>query len=164
MGPAGITVRRLREGDARSVAELAGDLRRYFSPADLRAIADLLEQRPSGLLALDEGGRVLGFLLDAPTDDPRVREIAWMGVAEPYQRRGIGSLLLRTLADALAAAGYTAVEVSTVAESAGYAPYEATRTFYHLRGFVDVRIDPDYYWPGGDRLLLRRAVPPGTPP
>ena len=37
----------------------------------------------------------------------------------------------------------------------------ATRAFYHARGFVDRRTDRDYYWPGGDRLLLRRIVATG---
>lgn len=159
MGPIEAQVRRLREADAGAVLQLARDLRRFFSPADLRAIAGLLEQAPSGLVATDEHGHIVGFLLDAPTGDREVREIAWMGVAEPYQGRGIGTRLLRTLLDALIAQGYRGVEVSTVAASAGYPPYEATRTFYHHKGFVDVRVDPDYYWPGGDRLLLRRPLP-----
>ena len=104
------------------------------------------------------GGEVIGFLLEAPTPDPRVREIAWMAVAEEWHRRGIGSALLaRTVASARAA-HLSALEVATVAESAGSAPYAATRAFYHARGFVDQRVDPDYYWPGGDRLILRLTL------
>ncbi len=153
----GSRVRPLRAADAAAVQVLARALRRWFSPHDLREIEELLRERPSGLVA-DFEGRMIGFLLDAPTADPHVLEIAWMAVDEAWQRRGIGSALLDHLLAALPGQGVRAVEVSTVAESAGYAPYAATRAFYHRHGFVDQRVDLDYYWPGGDRLLLRRTV------
>ena len=137
-------------------------MRRWFSPPDLREIDALLSDDPSGWVALDAPGTIVGFLLDARTGDPAIREVAWMAVAEAWQGRGVGSILLERLEDTASAAGILALEVSTVAESAGYAPYEATRAFYHRRGFVDVRVDPDYYWPGGDRLLLRKALVTGT--
>jgi ribosomal-protein-alanine N-acetyltransferase len=101
---------------------------------------------------------MVGFALDAPTADPHVREIAWMGVAGARQGQGVGTRLLDRLTADLRARGITSVEVSTVAASAAYAPYESTRAFYHARGFWDVRVDPDYYWPGGDRLVLRKSL------
>ena len=155
-----LTVRRLLPGDAAVVETLAASLRRWFSPADLRQIATLLHDAPSGWVALDGAGSVVGFLLDAPVDEPGVREVAWMAVAEDWQRRGVGTSLLEAMIAAMPTAGVHTLEVSTVAASAGYAPYAATRAFYHRRGFVDTRIDPDYYWPGGDRLLLRKRIAP----
>ena len=137
-------------------------MRRWFSPSDLRDIATLLSEDPSGWVALDAPGTIVGFLLDARTTESTTREVSWMAVAEAAQGRGVGSMLLERLEDAAGAAGIRALEVSTVAESAGYAPYVATRAFYHRRGFVDVRVDPDYYWPGGDRLILRKVLAIGT--
>jgi GNAT superfamily N-acetyltransferase len=154
-----VTLRLLSSADHPAVLELAGALRRYFSPRDLAEIGALLGRQPSGWVAL-AGDELAGFLLDAPAAEPAVRELAWMAVAAHWQRRGIGSALLDALLEDARARGDRAIEVATVAQSAGYAPYEATRAFYHHRGFVDVRVDPDYYWPGGDRLVLRRALAP----
>ena len=151
----------LAPDDAAAVRGLAARLRRWFSPADLRAIDALLRENQGGWVArtrADEGA-LIGFLLTAPTPDLRMREVAWMGVDEARRGHGVGTALLdRAVADATAG-GMRELEVSTVAASAGYAPYEATRAFYHARGFVDRRVDRDYYWPGGDRLVLRRSLP-----
>ena len=152
--------------DAAAVRYLAASLRRWFSPADLRAIDALLKKNVAGWVAHDHAEEnnkhtLVGFLLTAPTPDPLVREVAWMGVDESWQERGVGTALLDRAVASAAADGMRELEVSTVAASAGYAPYEATRAFYHARGFVDRRTDRDYYWPGGDRLLLRRIVASG---
>jgi ribosomal protein S18 acetylase RimI-like enzyme len=159
-----ISVRALCTTDIQPIRMLSRQLRRYFSPIDLREMDDLLARAPSGLVALQSSGEMLGFLLDSPTGDPLVREIAWMAVAAAWQNRGIGSLLLREACASFIRQGVVAVEVCTVAASSGYHPYDATRAFYYRRGFRDVRIDPDYYWPGGDRLVLRHdlAAPPAN--
>lgn len=152
------SVRPIAPEDVPAAAALAGSLRRYFSPADLAQIDSLLHIHPSGWVARDARGELIGFLLDDRTDDPRVREVAWMAVDEARRGQGIGTRLLDALVDQVRGEGVCALEVSTVAASAGYAPYEATRAFYHARGFVDLRTDSDYYWPGGDRLVLRRSI------
>lgn len=152
------SIRPLTARDAPAVRALAASLRRWFSPHDLVRIDALLETQPSGWVAVAPDGALLGFLLGMPMADPRRYEIAWMAVAASQHGRGIGTQLLERLLAELRARGIDAVEVSTVAESAGYAPYEATRAFYHARGFMDVQVDPDYYWPGGDRLVLRQTL------
>lgn len=101
---------------------LAGSLRRWFSPADLHAMRDLLRDRPSGWIA-SGGGTIVGFLLDAPTVEAGVQEIAWMAVHESWQGHGVGSRLLEALGEALAGTAVHTLEVATVAASAGYAPY-----------------------------------------
>ncbi len=150
----------LTSNEATAVQRLAARLRRWFSPPDLRAIDALLRATAAGWVAHDRAdtATIVGFLLTAPTPDPLVREVAWMGVDETWQARGVGTALLDRAASAAALDGMRAFEVSTVAASADYAPYEATRAFYHARGFIDRRVDRDYYWPGGDRLVLRRPI------
>jgi ribosomal protein S18 acetylase RimI-like enzyme len=150
----------LTPNETTAVRRLAASLRRWFSPTDLRAIDTLLQAAAAGWVAHDgtDTAMIVGFLLTAPTPDPRVREVAWMGVGETWQGRGVGTALLDRAASAATLDGMRALEVSTVAASANYAPYEATRAFYHARGFIDQRVDRDYYWPGGDRLVLRRPI------
>jgi ribosomal protein S18 acetylase RimI-like enzyme len=154
-----ISIRPFSAEDAPAVRALAASLRRWFSPHDLAQIDALLHAQPTGWVAVAHDGELFGFVIGTPMADPRVYEIAWMAVGAPYQGQGIGTQLLARLVADLRTQGVMSIEVSTVAESSGYAPYESTRAFYHRRGFTDVRVDADYYWPGGDRLVLRRALP-----
>src|SRR5579884_3990842 len=109
--PPTVMVSPLGGADAAGVQALAASLRRYFSPADLRAIAELLRGSPTGWVARGADGALAGFLLEAPTPDPTVREVAWMGVAEPLHGRGIGSRLLARAVEAARGAGMRELEV-----------------------------------------------------
>ncbi|HWE63005.1 MAG TPA: hypothetical protein VHB98_14930, partial [Chloroflexota bacterium] len=72
--PAAPVYRRLTDDDVPAVRALAASLRRWFSAHDLAQIDALLRERPTGWVA-HANGDMVGFLLDAPTPDPRVREL-----------------------------------------------------------------------------------------
>ncbi len=69
------------------------------------------------------------------TSDNGNVKISWLGVLPEYQRRGVGSELLRVVEKELIKAGVKKLRVETVAESVKYKPYERTRAFYLKMGF-----------------------------
>lgn len=153
-------VRRLRAEDATEIRALAQSLDRWFDTEGLARIARDLGTHP-GFVAL-QGERLVGFVMWSRIDSDAA-DLAWMGVAEDVQRRGIGTALLGALAAELQASGFLSLEVSTVADNVEYEPYDRTRRFYRARGFVDFRVDPGYWGSGDDRydrLVLRRDLGP----
>ncbi len=137
---------------------LARSLGEWFNAEGLEAMErDLSRDRG---LVLEEEGRLLGFALWRPVGEGTV-DLAWMGVDPARHRRGLGTLLLVAVLEDVRRAGHGAVEVSTVADSCDYEPYERTRRFYRARGFSDHRVDPGFYGPPKDRydrLVLRRRA------
>jgi ribosomal protein S18 acetylase RimI-like enzyme len=144
------------------VLALARSLGAWFNAEGLAGIEADLGAHPC--LVAEEGGRIAGFALWKPAGEDAA-ELAWMGVAEDLQRRGIGTALLEALCAEAAGAGYAGVRVSTVADSVDYPPYERTRRFYRSRGFRDLRVDRGFFGEGADRydrlLLARPLGPPG---
>jgi hypothetical protein len=71
-------------------------------------------------------------------------------------------MLLNHVLDDLDDTGILLVEVKTLDRSAGYPPYEATRTFWQRRGFVQVdTIDPLPGWePGNPAAIYIAALQP----
>jgi len=147
-------VRDLRADDADPLHALAAALPDWFdAPGLARMRTDLAAQE--GLVA-ERDGALAGFVLYLVTGE--AAEITWMAVARALHRRGIGSALCGALEGRLRDRRVAAVEVSTLAETIDYAPYEATRAFYRRRGFEPVRVDPAHWGPGNDRLLLRKRL------
>lgn len=153
-----VLIRPLRSQDAEAVRELVGRLGAWFDAEGRARIGrDLGTQ--AGFVAA-QGPRIVGFILWARID-AAVADLTWMGVAEPMQRRGVGTALLAALVTNLRSSGFHALEVSTVADNVEYEPYDRTRRFYRARGFADHRIDPGYWGSGEDRydrLVLRRDL------
>jgi GNAT superfamily N-acetyltransferase len=114
----------------------------------------------------EEGPDILGFATWKPVGDGTA-ELTWMGVVRERHRDGIGTALLDAVVEAAAGAGHGALDVSTVADSVDYPPYDPTRAFYRARGFADHRVDREFFGDEGDRydrLLLRRPLRPGGAP
>jgi ribosomal protein S18 acetylase RimI-like enzyme len=93
---------------------------------------------------------------------PGGAEILWIAVDPARRGRRLGTMLLDSVLDDLAAAGVTVVEAKTLDRSAGYPPYEATRAFWERRGFVQVdTIDPLPGWhPGNPAAIYVAALRP----
>ena len=101
-----------------------------------------------------EGATLLGFAM-VETRSPEVAEILWAAVDPNRRHGGLGTRLVREILAALLAQGVTLVEVKTQAESAGYAPYVATRAFWARRGFVHIdTIDPFPEWGPGNPCAI----------
>lgn len=70
------------------------------------------------------------------------------------QRQGRGSTLLRQVEDDLRARGLRLLLV----ETSGLATFRRTRAFYQGCGYEEEARVRDYYEPGDDMILLRKAL------
>jgi len=86
----------------------------------------------------EERGKVLGFV--TYTSNEGETKISWIGADPKFQRKGIGTKLLKRLEKELKKLGIKELRVETVAESEKYEPYEITRAFYQKMGFKVERI------------------------
>jgi len=149
-------VRPIEPGDSRAILALVSDLKKWFTPQAHETISRELPTH-GGHVAV-RGARLLGFVMWTPSPEAGVAELSWIGVAEDEQHRGIGTSLLGALVASLRAKGFRDLEVDTVADNVDYKPYAETRQFYRARGFLDYRVDSEYYREGEgryDRLVLR---------
>jgi len=150
-----VSVRRFVPGHAADVLALARSLGDWFNDEGLRQMETDLRNHAGHVALL--GSRLVGFETWNPVDG-RVANLSWMGVAKDVQRAGIGRTLVEAIVPDLRSAGFRFLEVSTVADSVDYRPYERTRAFYRAIGFADERVDRGFFQdPDGpyDRLLLR---------
>ncbi len=148
-------IREMSPADAEPVLSIARTLGAWFNAAGLVQMALDVHSHKGYVAAREEG--LVGFITWTPVDRDTA-ELSWMGVAEPAQRRGVGTALLSAVRLALRQQGFRYLTVSTVADNVDYAPYVRTRRFYRSRGFTDYRVDVQYWGEGDDRydrLVLR---------
>jgi len=76
----------------------------------------------------EEKGKILGFI--TYTSGEGEAKISWIGVPPKFQKRGIGTKLLKTLEKELKKMAVKELRVETLADSVKYKPYGPTRDFY----------------------------------
>ena len=149
-------IRRFEAADAPAVAAIVRGLPEYFTPdVPDKATRDAASHEA---WVMTDSGAVAGFVIVA-RKSPGGAEILWIAVEAARRRQGHGTKLLGHVLDQLAGTGISVVEVKTLDRSAGYLPYEATRTFYERNGFVHVdTIDPLPGWPPGNPAAIYVAA------
>ncbi len=103
--------------------------------------ADIAAGRPGGAFFAEVGSERVGFarFRANPDDPPARRHRLWLVVARRARRRGLGSMLLREVAEAAAARGATEFLVSTsLAEPDGFA-------FALHHGFSEVEVEVELH-------------------
>lgn len=149
--------------DAEAMLSIARSLPEWFNDQGLLEMARDFQVQ-DGIVAVaghGETAQVVGFVTWGPspsTPEPGLVELTWLGVTPRLQGQGVGRMLVEALEDRCRQAGATVLQVSTLADSVDYAPYAGTRAFYRRLGFRDWRVDPAFYGPDGDRLLLRKDL------
>lgn len=148
-------LRESRSGEEAVFFEIIKSLPDYFfieeTIADLKA--DLQKQGTKTIVAASNG-EVGGFLIYRAAGE--AAEILWMAVRPGFQDRGAGTLLMEEFLRRMRAAAVKTVELSTVASTTNFPPYEGTRRFYERFGFKEIRIDKNHYAPGYDRGVMRK--------
>lgn len=142
-------------GDARHIeacVSIATELRQYFTDEAIATIGEDL--RKHSLYVAMDSDEVVGFVT-IQRKNTNVAEILWMAVKLARQHGGIGSAVVDRVAADLRAQGIRLLEVKTLAEDAGYPPYEATRRFYEKMGFIHLEtIDPYPGWEPGNPCAI----------
>lgn len=144
--------------DVAAMLDVARSLPAWFNDGGLEEMTRDFAVQHSAVAEAD--GQVVGFVAWAPsphTPEPGLLEMTWLGVRQEQQGQGVGRRLVAYLEEFCRAEGMRTLQVSTLADSVEYKPYEATRAFYRAVGFRDFRVDAGFY-DGDDRLLLRKRV------
>ena len=140
-----MTVRPAASEHAQAMAALADSLKEWFTP-DVPAKVRAEAESSPGLVALDDDGALVGFLIWEQKPDEY--EIEWIAVARERHRQGIGRLLVSRLVALMRDAGVMRLRVDTVAPNVEYEPYARTRSFYQACCFKLESTEPAG-WPDG---------------
>jgi len=120
----------------------------YFDAGGLAAMAADLGR--AECLVAREGASVVGFAV-VGVKGPAVADLLWIAVAPERRDQGVGTALLTDVVERLRRRGVRLLMVKTLAPTADYAPYSATRRFYERMGFLLVEtIDPYAGWSPGN--------------
>lgn len=134
-----------------------------FTEAEVAIARELAEDRLAlgaassyrFVLAEQAHGPMLGYACYGPTPcTESAWDLYWIVVHPSAQRAGLGRALLAHVAEAVRAAGGTALH----AETAGKPAYAPTRAFYARNGFHAVAVVPDFYARGDAKLILVRTL------
>ena len=143
-------IRPKRIADYKSIVDIAKSLPKWFTKNGIRQIK-YATRKQQGLVVTEEN-QIVGFVFYRKWQ--RTSYLTWMGVMSNKRRKGIGSKLLSALETELKKSRIYEIKVSTLARTVKYIPYEETRFFYKINGFVLHCIDKDFYPKGGDREIL----------
>lgn len=140
---------RIRRASSADLDRIADIERHAFSdPWSVNGLRAHLDDR---FLVAEVGGRVAGYIIAREIGDSA--EILNVAVARPFQRRGIARALVRSVLDALRAAGRTSVFLEVRASN------HAGRALYAVTGFRPIGRRPGYYRvPPEDALVLERLL------
>jgi ribosomal protein S18 acetylase RimI-like enzyme len=137
-----------------------------FSGLDMGALHEVLAEYHAAAHAeghravtCEQDGQVIGFAYFAPAAmTERTWYLWWIVVTKQIQARGVGSVMLRHVEEAIRAAGGRLL----LLETSSLPSYELTRRFYLKNSYEVAAILKDYYADGNDMFVFRkRLAPPG---
>jgi D-alanine-D-alanine ligase len=149
-------------GDPERIAALCAATG-FFTAAEVAVARELAEDGLTHgaassyrfVLAEQPHRRLLGYACYGPTPcTESAWDLYWIVVHPEAQGGGLGQVLLDRVAQAVRAAGGTAL----YAETAGKPAYAPTRAFYARNGFQAVASVPDFYARGDAKLILVRPL------
>ena len=132
--------------EASELEQLIGMLSAYFE--------DSLDGQHKWLIDLEEGKSIGVAYYAEETFANGVFNLLLIGVHPDYQRKGRGTELLRHIEEELRAKGGRIL----IIETSGLESFEATRTFYKKNGYDREARIREYYNPGEDKIVFRKAL------
>jgi ribosomal-protein-alanine N-acetyltransferase len=143
--------------DAEVIAALSRDLIEYGMPWRWRPerIRHVIRDPNTNVVAVGKRGSPVGFgVMEYQEDEAHLLLFA---VATEYQRKGVGSVLLRWLEDVARAAGAQRIQVEARREN------EAARCFYNEHGYHEWVVERGMYRPTIDGVRLEKWLRPVMP-
>lgn len=150
-----IQIRKSRSEDLDQLVSIIRLLPEYFLPGYLPEIEN--DVRKDENLVAELENKVAGFI-NYKIITPDLAEVQWMAISPGVQGKGIGSALMDEFTNQIRKLAIKAIELSTIASTDNFEPYQRTRKFYEKFGFKEIRIDKDYYGPGDDRGIMRKEL------
>lgn len=153
---------RPREGDRKAVRGLVAATG-FFSAEEediaMELVGDALQHGEDSeyrfVFADAPAGGLQGYACYGPiTPGSRDFDLYWIAVAPDAQRRGTGRALLIEAERLARAEGAAAIFIDT----AGRAQYAPTRAFYERMGYSVHAVVQDFYAPGDDKVVYRKAL------
>lgn len=153
-----------REGDRDAVRRLV-EATGFFSREEQEIAVELVEEtlvqgKASGyeFVFLDSVAvpeKLRGYTCFGPIPSrPGSYDLYWIAVAPDEQRHGLGKRLLEETERRAVGRGATDMYIDT----AGRAQYLPTRSFYEGMGYKTREVVPDFYGPGDDKVVYRKAL------
>jgi ribosomal-protein-alanine N-acetyltransferase len=147
-----VTIRPYRDEDFASVTALeeAGYHEPFRSAVFVRQMGGVCKD--TFLVAVTDGRGAVGYAVGTGVQhDFHEAWILRLGVREDQRRKGIGSLLLEAVTDALLARHVRTIRLSVAPEN-----LPAIR-LYEGRGFVREKVVPAYFGKGEDRIIMKKT-------
>jgi ribosomal protein S18 acetylase RimI-like enzyme len=134
-----------------------------FKPHEIVALQEVLddyhgESASEGhfSVTLEENGEILGFAYYAPASMTICSwYLYWIAVKKDTQAKGLGGQLLAFVEEDIRGRQDNAV---LFIETSSLPHYELTRRFYLKKGYAQEAVLHDYYAPGDDMVVFRRAL------
>ena len=137
----------------------------FFNPEEEAIAVELVDEalargRASGYEfifadAADGSGALLGYSCFGPIDNrPDAFDLYWIAVSPDLQRQGMGRQLIDESERRIHAAGGREIFIDT----SGRAQYQPTRDFYERMGYQVDDVVTDFYAPGDDKVIYRKAL------
>jgi GNAT superfamily N-acetyltransferase len=149
-------------GDTSVLVSLAQETG-VFKPHEILALREVLdeyhgENEGEGhfCVTYEEDGEILGFAYYAPASmTVSSWYLYWIAVRRGTQAKGIGGHLLAHVEEDIRARQKGAV---LFIETSSLPHYELTRRFYLKKGYNQEAVLHDYYAPGDDMVVFRKAL------
>lgn len=119
-----------------------------FTAAERPDYAAFLDAMPCPYFVLEHDGRIVGaggYAIQGAEG-----RLVWGMIGKPWQRQGLGRFLVMYRLREIGKAGDTA--------TVGIDTSQHTAPFFAKLGFKTLRVDPDFYAPGLDRVAMVKKM------
>jgi ribosomal protein S18 acetylase RimI-like enzyme len=155
-----IHLRELHDTDRRGIQEILAEVKN-FTPEEIGVAMSLIDETLHGspayhfLLAADENDTTLGYICYGHTPmTSGTWDVYWIAVSKRFQRRHIGTLLLREAERKIHTEGGRLILIDTSTKPS----YHATARFYQQMGYRVIARIAKFYSENDDKLIFGKFL------